>query len=43
MPTMTSEHATVILHSVGLPSLKAAFIATIQEAGHLPYADWETS
>src|SRR5438445_4377495 len=24
-----------------LPSLEAAFIATIQEAGHLPYRDWE--
>jgi ABC-2 type transport system ATP-binding protein len=24
-----------------LPSLEAAFIATIQEAGHLPYKDWE--
>jgi len=24
-----------------LPSLEVAFIATIQEAGHLPYADWE--
>ena len=24
-----------------LPSLEVAFIAEIQEAGHLPYADWE--
>ena len=24
-----------------LPSLEVAFIATIQEAGHLPYPDWE--
>jgi ABC-2 type transport system ATP-binding protein len=24
-----------------LPSLEAAFIATIQQAGHLPYRDWE--
>lgn len=24
-----------------LPSLEAAFIVTIQEAGHLPYRDWE--
>ena len=24
-----------------LPSLEAAFIYTIQEAGHLPYRDWE--
>ena len=24
-----------------LPSLEAAFIVTIQEAGHLPYKDWE--
>jgi ABC-2 type transport system ATP-binding protein len=26
-----------------LPSLEAAFIATIQEAGHVPYQDWERS
>ena len=24
-----------------LPSLEAAFIATIQEAGRMPYRDWE--